>query len=283
LDQKSVSGQPIVAGPVVFPQSGSRDRLFLIVSDAASSTLMQYRYSGNSQSFSHITPDVALPAGTAVGMAADSTTLPARLAITFSGGQVALVQVSTSFAMTLTHIGSVPAGVSKPPGWCQGCAGGIGIIGVGGPKGLYLLDSSLNPYSSFRGPAITTTPAADAGGDWFAGGVNGTLFELPAIIGGVGVAQTFSVGSLTSVSSPVVNTCSATPSITFTHLCVYFGATNSRAYLVPLDAREAVLSACVTAQGSCTPGNPRLWTHVVVGTAGNPQAVRVVGFSYYSA
>jgi hypothetical protein len=280
LDQKSVSGQPIVAGPVVFPQSGSRDRLFLVVSDAASSTLMQYRYSGNSQSFSHITPDVALPAGTAVGMAADSTTLPARLAITFSGGEVAIVHVSSSFNMTPPITGSLPAGsVNKPPAWCQACLGGAGMIGVGSSAGLYLFDSSLNPYSSFAGAAITTAPAADVGGDWFAGGANGTIFQLRAVAGGAAVPYIFSAGSGTIRSSPVVNTCPATPSITFTHLCVYFGATNSRAYLIPLDAREAVLSACVT----CTPGNLRLWTHVVVGAATNPRAVRVVGFSYYSA
>jgi hypothetical protein len=276
------TGQPIVAGPVVFPESGSRDRLFLVVSDGASSTLEQYRYSGKGQSFSHEIPDVPLPAGNAVGMAVDSTMLPARLAITFSGGQVVVVQVSTSFASTPSPPGSVPGGISKSPGWCLACAGGSGIIGVGSSAGLYLFDSTLTPYSSYTGSAIATTPAADGGGDWFAADANGAILELRPAGAGMAVAHKFVVGSMIS-SSPVVNVCPPAQNITFTHICAYFGAANSHAYLIPLDARDDVFSACLVAQGSCTPGNPRLWTHVVVGTAGNPQAVRVVGFSYYSA
>jgi Tfp pilus assembly protein PilX len=274
--------QPIVAGPIVFPgATSSNDRLFLIASDMSSSALLQYRYNGADHKLTLLST-VPLPAARAVGMAADTNSLPARLAITFSDGQVALVQVSSSFAMSLTaQSAGVPGGgVAKAPVWCTSsqCLGN-GEIGVGSQGGLYVFDSNLNLYASFAGIAMSTSPVVDSGGDWFAGGTNGAVDELrPGSQGQMTLAQTFATASPAISSSLVIHSCA-------TGLCLYFAASDPNAYLVSLDARDAVLSACLTnAQGSsaCSGANPRLWADVEIGTPGNPQAVHVVGFSYYS-
>lgn len=283
LDQTTVGSQPIVAGPVVFPGSTpTRDRLFLIVSNGNSSTLEEYRFSSTDRDLT-LAGSWPLPAANAVGMVSDATSIAAggyaRLAITFAGGQLAIAEVSSSFMVTLLpQTGSLPVGgVTKPPAWCQTCLG-TGVIGVGSPGGLYLFDSNLNLYESFTGMAITTAPAADAGGDWFVGDTSGVISELrPLGQGGMVVAHAFPVSSATISSSPIVQGCTA-------GLCVYFGANNSHAYLISLDQRDLVLSAsaCISAQGVCTSVRPELWAHVVVGGAGNPQTARMAGFSYYS-
>jgi hypothetical protein len=272
--------RPIVAGPIVFPgTTSSSDRLFVVASDGSASTLEQYRYSGNSPNLTLIST-LALPYPNAVGMAAATLNPPpAMLAITFSGGQVAVVQVSAGFNMSLTaETGAVPGGVSRAPSWCAQCLP-AGIIAVGSQSGIYLFDSNLNLYASQTGTAMPTSPAADGGGDWFAGGSNGTLYELrPATGGQMVIAKTFPAAAGAVTSSPVARPCGRP-------LCVYFGAADANAYLISLDARDAVLSACLTStQGSssCSGANPRLWAQVEIGAPGNAEVVHVQGFSYYS-
>jgi len=273
--QHASVGDPVVAGPVVFPGNTSKnDRLFFVTSDSGSSSLVQYRYSASGRSLASVGSPLPLPAGKAIGMDVDTTNLPARLAITFAGGTLALVQISSSFNMTLVQTASVPGGgLTKPPSWCLPCLAG-GDIGVAGPGGVFIFDSSLSLRASFTGAAIASAPTADPGGDWFAGGADGTFYELRGS-GTMVVAEAFPVTSGAITSSPIVNLCPA-------GLCAYFGADSSNAYLIPFDQRDIALSACVASQGSCAPGHTRLWAHVVVGASGNHKVVRVVGFSYYS-
>ena len=68
-----------------------------------------------------------------------------------------------------------------------------------------------------------------------------------------------------------------------TGICIYLGAQDGTLYLVPLDARKAVISACITTSPpTCSGVNPRLWASVEVGAGGSPQTVHVEGWSYYS-
>jgi hypothetical protein len=179
----------------------------------------------------------------------------------------------------LPGTGLVPGGgVADAPGWCQQCLGGAGVIGVGGQGGLYLFDSGLNVYGSYSAPSIHTTPAADAGGDWFIAGDDGNLDELqrPATQTAMVLAKSYPAATAAISSSPVMHTCAV-------GLCIYFAAMDSSAYLVPLDARDAVITACLTASPpTCSGDNPRLWTNVEVGDAVSPQSVHVGGWSYYS-
>ena len=276
----SYDSRPVVAGPLVYPGTGGHDRLFVIVSDGSSSTLEEFRFTGSNRNLT-LDGQQDLGFGNVIGMAADSTSLPARIAITSSGGQVAIVQVSTSFNMTLTHTGSVPGGGVTPPTWCNACAGGAGLIGIAGQTGMFVLDSNLSQFASFTGGSFASAPAVDAGGDWFAAGGNGSIVELQGSqsLGAMTVAQLFPAASGAISSAPVLHTCSAAAQ---SPLCVYFASADSNAYLISLDAREIVVVGCISSQGSCTSTGPRLWTHALVGASGNPRAVRVLGFSYYS-
>lgn len=281
LSSASISSQPVVAGPIVFPGTiSTADRLFVVVSDGNSSSLVQYRYRSNGQNFSFIST-LSLPAVNAVGIGVDTNNVASspRLAITFSGGQLALVQISTSYWMSLvSQTASAGGAVSKPPTWCTQCPGGA-LIGVGSQAGLYIFDANLNLKASYTGGGSTpAAPVADGAGDWFAASSAGKIYELlaPAQGTAMSLAYTFDDGGGQISSSPVMRACGSS-------LCVYFGATDSSAYLIPLDARDAVISACITnSQGSCSGANPRAWTQVEIGASGNSNAVRVQAFSYYS-
>src|SRR5207245_10432344 len=64
----------------------------------------------------------------------------------------------------------------------------------------------------------------------------------------------------------------------------YLGTLDNRLYLVPLNARDAVLSASITpTPPTCSGANPRLRVSVEVGAARNPRAVHVQGWAYYSS
>jgi len=77
-------------------------------------------------------------------------------------------------------------------------------------------------------------------------------------------------------SSPVVGTCPA-------GICAYLGSSTSKLYELSLDARSAVITACITvAPPACSGANPQLWTHVEIGMLNSAQAVHVEGWSYYS-
>jgi len=204
---------------------------------------------------------------------------PARLAITFSGGTVSIIQVNSGFDPRLSLTSSVGAGIGTAPYWCAVCPGG-NLIGVGGTNGvLYVLDTNLNLVASFTGASrVGTTPAADAAGDWYFAADDGNVYEVqrPAAGTTMSLAATFGAASEPITSSPLLGSCPA-------GICIYIGSMDGNAYLVPIDARDAVLTACIsTSPPACSGMNPRLWTHVQVGVAGNNQLVHVQGWSYYS-
>jgi hypothetical protein len=273
-------GQPVVAGPVAFRCSsgcgGGNDRVYAVVSDSASSRLVEYRYhNGNLTFISSLT----LPYANAVGLATSGSALPATAAITFAGGGLDLVRLAANGGMSPAGMASIPAAITAAPYWCTQCGS---VIGVGGRDGgLYLFDSAAIPYATYPagGAPISTSPAADPAGDWFFGADDGFLYEVQVQTGQplMTLARTYGAGAMGRIGSSVqVDACS-------TGICAYLGSLAGRAYLVPLDARYVVMTACLTtASPACSGANPRLWAQVEVGVAGSPQTVHVQGWSYYS-
>ncbi len=269
------NGEAVVAGPVVM-QNGNRDEIYVVTSLGASSHLLHYSYRNSTFSLSD---QLALPAQNPVGLAVERTAAPARLAITFAGGTVSIVQIGSGYDPMLSRTSSVGSSIIKAPYWCAQCPGGD-LVGVGGTNGaLYVLDTNLNPVASFAGPSrIGTTPAADAAGDWYFAADDGKVYEVQRPSGGttMSLAATFGAAGEPISSSPLLGSCPA-------GICIYLGSMDGNAYLVPIDARDAVLTACIsTSPPACSGTNPRLWTHVQVGVAGNNQMVHVQGWSYYS-
>jgi hypothetical protein len=264
----------IVAGPIVL-QNGSRDEIYVVTS---TNQFLRYTYDpGDSPALS--LPDILnLPYLNPVGMALDHTSLAAHIAITFAGGGVALVNIPSNFDPNLATNTVVGSGFAAAPAWCS-CPTGmqLGATGVNGT--FYLFGGNLNLITSFAvGPQVRTSPAADGVGEWFFGANDGYLYELQESLSGTTVAQVarFGGGAIGQVkSSAQVGPCSA-------GICVYMGSVNN-AYIVPLDARHAQMTACLSnVPPACSTDNPRLSAQVEVGVAGNNQTVHVQGWSYYS-
>lgn len=271
----SVTGA-VRGGPIVF--GAKQDDVFVLSSSGGSSRLTPLTYSSGQGLQLSGTP-LPLPWDAVSGIAIESGTLPSRLAISFAGGQVALVQIDAKSNASLIASIGLPAGVSGAPYWCH-CPGSLDLIGVGAGNGsLYVLDTNLATYATYPGSlAIQTAPGADAAGDWFFGAADGRLYEVQKPNGGTTMSLAASFGSASGriSSSPVVAGCPA-------GICVYLGSTDGREYLVSLDARNAIVTACLSsAPPSCSGANPRLWVQVEVGVAGNHQTVHVQGWSYYS-
>lgn len=275
------AGDPIVAGPVVFRCANgcggqNPDEIYVVTSSGGSSHLVRFTYTNSN--LSQVGIPLPLPWARASGIAVESSGLPSKLAISFSGGQVAVIQIATGGGMSIAATGGVPAGIGGAPFWCQ-CPGTSGLIGVGGDNGtLYVFDTTMTTYATYSGgSAIRTTPGADGAGNWYFAADDGRLYEVQKTVGG---AMTLAVryGSQGSPigSSPVVGPCQV-------GICVYFGSTNSNAYLVSLDARNAVFTACISAAPpTCSGTNPRLWTRAEIGVSGNAQTVHIQGWSYYA-
>lgn len=270
-------GQPITAGPLAFRCTNGcgnqSDEVYAVVSDSSSSTLYWYRYRSGSL---NQMGSLALPWGKAAGLDVSAATLPASVAITFHEGGVALVHLAASGAMSLagsTALSNVD--IQGAPNWCVQCGN---TIGVGGSDGiLYLFDSSLSLRWTFDtgGSAITTTPNADGAANWYVATDDGYLHELQ--LQGSTLTRVKRYGPMAQFGSSVqIGTCPA-------GICLYLGAVNSNGYLVQLDARDAVIWACLsTAPPACSGINPRVWAQVEIGVAGNTQVVHVQGWSYYS-
>ena len=281
---QSPSSQPVL-GIVAFKgdtaKSPRTDEVYVLQGDSTSSQLLHFSYSDNRRGVANL---VNIPAGTAinlppnpVGLTFDQATLPARLAITFLRGALAMVQIQTSFGMVMTGTGSVPASVGDAAYWCH-CPGPSDVIGVGGQNGtLYLLDANLNSTVSFPiGAPIFTSPSADSAGDWFVGADDGNLHEVPAVAATPKPPVMFGSKTFGQIRSSVqLGSCGA-------WICAYLGSMNTDLYMVPLDARDVVLSARITS----SPGaNPQLWASIEVGGDGAQSsltAVHVQGWSYYS-
>jgi hypothetical protein len=262
----------VVAGPVVFACGGCgspTDYVFVLTTTGGSSSLARLTYTQNG--LSNPTGSINFPWANAKGMAFDAASM--RLAISFGGGQVALVQLNSGGGMSQAASPvTLPTGISRAPYWSGS------LIGIGGQNGsLYVLDTSLNTYASYTGSRrIDTTPVADGAGDWYFGASDGRFYEVQKLGAGttMTLAVSFGAASAPFGSSPVIAMCPA-------GICIYVGSLDARAYLIPLDARDAVMTACINSCAGTGP-NPRLWTHIQVGVAGNSQTVHVQGWSYYS-
>jgi hypothetical protein len=244
--------------------------VYVVVSDGVSSRLVRSSFTGGRLS---VIDNLLLPWDSVTGIAASGTGLPASLAITFGGGGVAVIQLGSSGAMTLTAT-SLPAGISDAPYWCTVCGN---LFGVGAQNGvLYLFDSSLNlTASKSLGSRISTSPSIDGAGNWYVGTDDGLVHELQLQNGLLTEPETYrQMGRFGS--SLQLGSCA--PGI-----CIYLGAQDGNVYLVPLNARKAVISACITTSPpTCSGANPRLWASVEVGANSGAQTVHVQGWSYYS-
>jgi hypothetical protein len=275
--------QPVVAGPIVFPgpvipRQSTADEIYLVTSDSNSSHLVHYEYveTRKGSSTLNLISSQALPAASAVGLAVDQTRqLPANLAITFSGGAVAVAQIQLGPNPPQPASATLPAGIGDAPAWSGTSPN---TIGVAQAHGLYVLDANLNQVRSYAmgGTTLSTSPAADGAGDWFVGAANGNLYEAPALTAAPTLIA-FGSGQLGQIQSSVqVGQCGG-------WICAYLASSNTNAYNVQLDARDAVMSACITsASPACSGANPRLWASVEVGTSSSPLTVHVQGWSYYS-
>jgi hypothetical protein len=275
-------GFAITQGPIVVScRSCSRrtDEVYFVMAPIAGGNSQLARFTYTPTGGLNYAGALPLPWANATGLAVEPAGPPTRIVITFQGGGMDLVQVDAGGVMSSVSTASIPSGISGAPYWCV-CPGTGNLIGVGGNNGsiyLFLPDANMQLYaSSPGGPPIRTTPTADGAGNWYVAADDGRLYEVQKA-GGATMTVAASFGSAGAFrSSPVIGPCQQ-------DICVYLASTDARAYLVDLDARDVVLTACLgTASSGCSGANPRLWTSVEIGVAGNAQAVHVQGWSYYS-
>jgi hypothetical protein len=261
-----VLSQPIASGPVAVHCStgcgGNADFIYVVISNGTTSQLVEVGYHGGLSRLN----SWLMPWGNPSGMALQG----ANLAITFGGG-VALYRISSNGSVTFVNKQSLP-GVADAPYWCSQCGN---LLGVGAQDGgLYLFDSLLNAVTNYAGTgsAINTTPGADGAGNWYFGAADGFVHEVQVQAGQM--IQVNQYGPVGQVGSSVqVGGCG-------TGICVYLGSLNHNLYRIPMDARDAVLWACIN---TCTSANPRLWAQVEIAYSTSPTTVHVQGWSYYSA
>jgi hypothetical protein len=308
----AVVGGPLVLSGTVTTQGGGGEEdetttttaeLFAVVNNrsAGSSELVHYSFHEVTQGFGQTTWDLlpvdslTLPVANSAGIAL-STTTPVdrrsiRMAITTNGGQVTLASINASnrapgWTYTLSGGPTVSLGgnFDRAPYWCH-CPG-ADRIGAGNRDGwLFILDTNLNQVLRYQGAVqITTTPTADARGDWYFGANDGYLYDVEPPAQGALMFNAARFGPGSSVqSSPVVggagDGCAGL-------LCVYFGATGAGAYMAQIGSiRVMDLSACSTSGPGSTAcvGNPRLWSRLEVGAPQyvGGQGVNVIGWSYF--
>lgn len=268
------SSQPIVAGPLVLCASSCAggDNVYMAISDNNPGQLVWFTYNGG---FTQ-RQAVPLPWGNVTGIAASASSLPATLAISFKSGGIAVVSIASNGVLGSPVKAAISGGVADAPSWCTTACGNL--IGVGGQNAFYLYDATLSPVASFAtGSPITTSPGADGSGFWYVGTNDGIIRELQ-YKPGPGLTQLRQyAGPVTQFgSSPQIGPCP-------TGICIYSAGVNGTASLLILDARDAVLWACLSASPpACSGTNPRLWAQVEIGVQGNTKAVHVQGWSYYS-
>jgi hypothetical protein len=269
--------QPVVAGPVAFGSvnncgngngNGNAESVYAVVSDGSSSRVVTIANDEGDVSGSQ---SLLLPWGNAKGIDTAVSAQGASIVVTFRDGGVALVHISCSGRMTLAGPRPVlPSGISSAPYWCVPCGDRIGVGTQSG--GLYLFDQSLNQYASYltMGSPISTTPAADAAGNWYAASDDGYV-HLLQVRAAPTMAEINKFGQMGQPGSAIaVGFCA-------TGICVYLGGLDSHAYLIPLDARETLIAACIN---SCSGAHLQLVAHVVVGALTTPRTVSVRCWSY---
>lgn len=265
----------VVAGPFVIKASGKKpvDEVYVIVAAGSQGYLVHYTYSlvsGGQAGFS-FAGKMQLPGvGSGAAFQVSTPTMPnPTIAIAFTNGEVGLVQVQPGYSTTLLSTRMLPAAIADAPFWSAS-----GQLGVAAGSTLYVLDSNLNVLSSFAAPAsIATTPAADAGGDWFVGTSSGYLYEVQRVGTSAQMVQTASYGGAGDLtSSPLALPCSI-------GICVYTASSDGSIYFAGLDARDAIVDSCL---GPCGSSSFGLRAVVEVGSAASPRTVHVQGWSYYS-
>jgi Tfp pilus assembly protein PilX len=213
--------------------------------------------------------------GGAISWAADSTSVPVSLAITFADGGVATFQIDTGYQISLlgTPI-NLGAPIKGAPYWSS-----RGLIGVGVTNGtLIVLNRALSSKWTYTGPGpILTAPAEDSQGDWFYGD-DKMFYKLhPPSKDGTAMRLVTSIplGQSTG-SSPAMGRCAV-------GICAYLGTRSGNLYMIPFDARSVTLTVClINASPTCSGANPMLWVSAEVGNLTSQRAVRVRGWSYYS-
>jgi len=275
--------QAVISSPIVFDAGINKpqtDEIFALLADSTKSQLAQFDFSSGKNGTGFTAPtDTSLGTPSAVGLAVDGTSLPARVAITFAGGMVRVLQISTSFTVSTIASRQLPSGIADAPAWYG--SGANGTVGVAGQNGtLYLMDGSLGSLRSYAlGGSIQGSPVADGQGDWFVGNDNGTVDEVPAIGSPQYSTLAFGGGQLGSIQSSV----QVAPCNGGAWLCAYAPSTNGDLYGVNLSARDVVISACIsTVPPACASDNPRLWVSAQVGSEASNKTVHVQGWSYYS-
>ena len=279
----TTSPAPVVAGPVVYrgqvSNQQSSDEVYFLASNGSASWLVHDTYTVTKRGAVSLrqTASLGLPAPQAIGFAPDQAQLPVRMAITFAGGTINLSTISTSFAMTSSSTVAVSGGIVAAPAWC--CGSTPTQIAVPRAHSLSEFNSSLQLQANYSlgGITVSSRPVSDGGGDWFFGAADGNMYEVPALAGAPPL-MAFGLGQFGTVQSVQVGACRNG------WVCAYVAsATNSASYTVQLDARSAVLTACISkAPPACSGSNPRLWASVQVGAFGSAQTVHVQGWSYYS-
>jgi hypothetical protein len=273
LSATANAGGPVVAGPVVFPAGGNRDWIFVLTSNGGSTSLVRFSADSQQSFLSQVNfASLFQPSwGKATGVAAAPTAFGSKFAVSFAGGVLALVQIDAAGNPSL--IGSQAIGANPgAPYWCS-----CNLVGVGAGKTLYVVDASSFALSTYLGTSpITTRPAADGLGDWYFGASDGNLYEAQKQGQAMAWVGTYGAAAASIGSSPVVGPCQV-------GVCAYLASADTHAYEVSLDARNAVLTACISAQNmTCTGTNPRLWTRAEIGVSGNKQTVHIQGWSYYA-
>ena len=303
------AGQPLVfPGTVTTHQhdTTTSEEVFLVVTGTRGTTLEHWRYSemiatdkeGTSTITLRQVGTLVVPAGpNAVGYAVSSRVPNAgaqlTLAVATAGGGVALARITVGSGPTysISAAGSavLPGAIARPPYWCR-CPG-QDLIGVGSLNGiLYVLDAGLGLRWQYDGqatgrPAIVTTPAADANGDWYFGADDGYVYDVEVPTAGQQMFNAARFGPGGAIrSSPVVggaaNGCSTGP-------CLYFGSSPAGTYFVQVGSTRIMdLRACVSAGSGSTEcvASPRLWARVEVGSPSivGGSGVYVQGWSYYT-
>ena len=272
-------GKPIVAGPVVYrnPNQSSTDEVYVVAGDGGGSSLVRFEYiRGKKSTTLTRVASQALPLEQAVGMAVDGTPLPARVAVTFNDGTVALAQIYSDFSMSAPVSTFLGNGIAGAPGWC--CGSSPTRIGVAQSNGLSVLDTSLNLVGFYAAAAsIAGSPVADAGGDWFFGANDGNVYEVPDIAPAPTVIKLGSAQLGRIQSSIALGPCPA-------GMCIFASSRDQTVYQIAFDARQAVITACIATSSSlpCSGATPLLHSEIEVGSSASKNSVHVQGWSYYS-
>ena len=278
--KSTANQQAVVAGPFVFAGPANVDEVYVVTVNS----VLRYTYTEpqNQSPKLVLAGTLPLPWSGVVGVALEKTSLSAKLAITFGNGHVALVQLATSFAMSVVATAALPTNIQGAAVWSHNPAlNPVDQIAVGGTNGfLYLFDTGLNQIASLgaAGAQVLTGLASDSLGEWFYGDGSGYVHEIQRLSGQATMTEVARFGPVAGgISSALqVAPCSGM-------ICLYLATQSGNVYRVPLDARDVVMTACISASlPTCSGANPRLWTKMEVGREGNPSEVHVQGWSYYS-